>query len=78
MNNSPYQRLTVGAAVAAIMAGVAMTSYTPVARAADADEDLVEVVVTGSRILRRDTESNSPLVTVDAGIQRQLPGDGNV
>ncbi|MBK9251583.1 MAG: TonB-dependent receptor [Proteobacteria bacterium] len=66
MNNSPYQRLTVGAAVAAIMAGVAMTSYTPVARAADADEDLVEVVVTGSRILRRDTESNSPLVTVDA------------
>jgi iron complex outermembrane recepter protein len=66
MNNSPYQRLTVGAAVAAILAGVAMTSVAPVARAAEADEDLVEVVVTGSRIVRRDTESNSPLVTVDA------------
>ena len=66
MNSSPYQRLTVGAAVAAIIAGVAMTSYTPVARTAEAADDLVEVVVTGSRILRRDTESNSPLVTVDA------------
>ena len=66
MNNSPYQRLTVGAAVAAIMAGVAMTSFAPVARAAEATDDLVEVVVTGSRIVRRDTEANSPLVTVDA------------
>jgi iron complex outermembrane recepter protein len=66
MNSSPYQRLTVGAAVAAIVAGVAMASYTPVARTAEAADDLVEVVVTGSRIVRRDTESNSPLVTVDA------------
>jgi iron complex outermembrane recepter protein len=66
MNSSPYQRLTVGAAVAAIMAGVAMTSYAPVARTAEAADDLIEVVVTGSRITRRDTESNSPLVTVDA------------
>lgn len=67
MNNSPFQRLTVGAAVAAILSGVAITSYTPVARSADApDADLVEVVVTGSRIMRRDAEANSPLVTVDA------------
>ena len=67
MNSSPYQRLTVGAAVAAIVAGVAMASYTPVARTAEATaDDLVEVVVTGSRIVRRDAEANSPLVTVDA------------
>jgi outer membrane receptor protein involved in Fe transport len=67
MNSSPYQRLTVGATVAAILAGVALSSYTPVARSAEAAEDgLAEVVVTGSRIVRRDTESNSPLVTVDA------------
>jgi iron complex outermembrane receptor protein len=66
MNSSPNLRLTVGAAVAAIVAGVAMSSYSPVARTAEAEDELVEVVVTGSRILRRDTESNSPLVTVDA------------
>jgi len=67
MSNSRYQRLTVGAAVAAIVAGVAMTSYAPVARSAEAkNDDLVEVVVTGSRIVRRDAEANSPLVTVDA------------
>src|SRR5690606_16564157 len=38
--------------------------YTPAALAQT--EQLEEVVVTGSRIVRRDYESNSPIITVDA------------
>src|SRR3569623_991143 len=34
--------------------------------AADAEGALHEITVTGSRILRRDAEANSPLVTVDS------------
>ncbi len=40
------------------------TSLTPTTFAAD--NTLEEVIVTGSRIVRRDLESNSPIVTVDA------------
>ncbi|MET0290862.1 MAG: TonB-dependent receptor [Steroidobacteraceae bacterium] len=36
--------------------------------AADADEELETVVVTGSRIQRRDYEANSPITTVDEGL----------
>ncbi|MGV3592920.1 MAG: TonB-dependent receptor domain-containing protein [Gammaproteobacteria bacterium] len=35
------------------------------AEAEAADDDLEEVVVTGSRIVRRDLETNSPLLTID-------------
>jgi iron complex outermembrane receptor protein len=41
-----------------------MAGYTPAALAQT--EQLEEVVVTGSRIVRRDYESNSPIITVDA------------
>jgi len=39
-------------------------SYADLALAQD-DESLEEIVVTGSRIVRRDFESNSPITTVD-------------
>jgi iron complex outermembrane recepter protein len=72
MKSITYPRATVGAAIAAILAGVTLAAYTPRARSAEAtpaaeeDIQLEEVVVTGSRIRRRDTEANSPLVTVEA------------
>ncbi len=63
----------VRAAVAAILGTAMVTAWTPLARAAEpqvADEKgkeevLQEVTVTGSRIVRKDMISNSPLVTVD-------------
>ena len=75
MKLTGIQPLTVGATVAAIVAGFAMAGHSPVARAAEAtQEDLVEVVVTGSRIMRRDYEANSPLVTVDTAQLEQRAG----
>jgi iron complex outermembrane receptor protein len=50
---------------------MAMAAYAPQALAAQADEEeddddeLEEVVVTGSRIVRRDLETNSPLLTIE-------------
>jgi iron complex outermembrane recepter protein len=49
----------VAAAIASSFAGSAM------AAAPASDDVLDEVTVTGSRIVRRDTESTSPLITVD-------------
>ncbi len=66
MKHVPSQRLTVGAVVASIIGGFTIASYAPVAPAAEGDQELQEVVVTGSRIARRDNEANSPLVTVDS------------
>ena len=65
MNSRSYQHLSVAAAVAAILGGIAMSGYAPAARAADEGGALEEVTVTGSRIVRKDLVSNSPLVTVD-------------
>ncbi len=63
----------VRASVAAILGSTVLFSYAPQSSAAEAQaaaddeetKELAEVTVTGSRILRRDTVSNSPLVTVD-------------
>src|SRR5262245_58967545 len=71
MSYTPFKRVTVGAAVAAVLGTIAVSGYSPLARAAeaaaaDAADDLAEVTVTGSRITRRDAEANSPLVTVDS------------
>jgi iron complex outermembrane recepter protein len=61
----------VRASVAAILGTTAAIGYVPYSFAADAepavqaDEVLEEVQVTGSRIVRKDMKSNSPLVTVD-------------
>jgi len=67
------ERNRVRAAVAAILGTAIVTAWTPQVRAADAnaseekDKNVVlqEVQVTGSRIVRKDMRSNSPLVTVD-------------
>ena len=63
-SKSFQQHVSVAATVAAILGSVAFSSYAPVAQAQDALE-ITEVVVTGSRIVRKDLTSNSPLVTVD-------------
>jgi iron complex outermembrane recepter protein len=63
----------VRAAVAAILGTAIVTAWTPQVRAAEAQKAeekeentvLQEVQVTGSRIVRKDMSSNSPLVTVD-------------
>ena len=58
-------RWLVAAAVAAAIAG---TAFTPPAHAQEeaAAEELGEVTVTGSRIVRRDLDAASPIVTVGA------------
>jgi iron complex outermembrane recepter protein len=76
MKTGTSQRSTVGAAIATILAGSALTSYGAVAQSAESeqDEELVELVVTGSRIVRRDYEANSPLVSVDSAALEQRAG----
>lgn len=54
----------VGAAVSAAIAG---TAFSPPAMSAQ-EEELAEITVTGSRIVRRDLDASSPIVTVDAEI----------
>jgi iron complex outermembrane receptor protein len=69
------RRNSIGASVAAILAGTMFTPSSP-AFAAEraADDELAEMVVTGSRIARRDYEANSPLVTVDSEALEQRAG----
>ena len=52
----------VQAAVAAALAG---SSFTVATAAEEAADSLEEITVTGSRITRRDTETTSPLITVE-------------
>src|SRR5688500_13683747 len=61
----PSRRRLLCAAVAAVMGTGMSVIHAPRALAQEADEDLEEVVVTGSRIVRRDLETNSPLLTID-------------
>jgi len=68
------QHVPVAAAVAAILAGVAFSTYAPTANAQTASDEITEVVVTGSRIVRKDLTSNSPLVTVDTAALEQKSG----
>src|SRR5690606_22144115 len=60
----PYRKDLLRGAVAAVLG---TTVYSPVVLAQSDEEavDLEEVVVTGSRIVRRDMEVNSPLLTID-------------
>ena len=46
-------------------------SYTPLAAAQGVDEPLEEITVTGSRIVRQDYQSSSPISTVDAELFEQ-------
>jgi outer membrane receptor protein involved in Fe transport len=70
------QRITVGTSVAAILGtSIALTTWAPIGLAADGGEDgLAEVTVTGSRIQRRDYDSNSPIVTVDSANLEERAG----
>ncbi len=63
--------LTVAAAVSAALAASAGSAAYAQSPGAD---DLTEVTVTGSRIVRRDLEANSPIVTVDAAAFEQRSG----
>src|SRR5690606_29733245 len=68
-----YKKKLLHGAVAAVLgtSGAASAVYAPQAaaqEASDADEAVEEVVVTGSRIVRRDMVANSPLLTVDREI----------
>ena len=59
----------VAAAVALAIAGTAFTAAAAAAEAtAAADDTLTEVTVTGSRIVRRDLEAASPVVTVESQV----------
>jgi len=73
-SKSFQQQVSVAATVAAILSGAAMTGYAPATWAQQAGDEISEVVVTGSRILRKDVTSNSPLVTVDAAALEQRAG----
>jgi outer membrane receptor protein involved in Fe transport len=59
----------------ALFAGAVATAagYTPLAGAQDAGEEAIEeIVTTGSRIVRRDFQSASPIATVDAEYFEQV------
>jgi outer membrane receptor protein involved in Fe transport len=73
-SKSFQQQVSVAATVAAILGGVAFAGYAPGARAQEAGGEITEVVVTGSRIVRKDLTSNSPLVTVDTAALEQRSG----
>ena len=69
MSINPYTRKLslLALAVSGAVGAMALVGVMPSAYAAAAEEDeLEEVVVTGSRIVRKDFESNSPIVTVEA------------
>src|SRR6185503_4477007 len=73
-NGSFQQYVSVASAVAAILGGVALSTYAPTANAQSASDEITEVVVTGSRIVRKDLTSNSPLVTVDTAALESRSG----
>src|SRR5262245_11462734 len=57
-------RSLISVAVAAAIAGTTMPAG---AQESGGDQGLSEVTITGSRIVRRDLEASSPVVTVDSG-----------
>ncbi len=72
-----HRPFLVRAAVAAAL-GTSLLAFNTMAWAAEeeaaADEELEEVQITGSRIVRRDAQANSPLVTVDAAALESKSG----
>jgi iron complex outermembrane recepter protein len=67
------RRNLVRTTVAALLASAGVLATMGAAGAAEPaeNEELTDVVVTGSRIVRRDYEANSPLVTVDSAALEQ-------
>ncbi len=64
----------LSASVSAALSAMVLSSIAPLAYAQDDDAELEEIVITGSRIVRRDYDSNSPIVTVDAADFEQQTG----
>ncbi len=64
INRSKTISWTVRTAVAAVLGSTLVVPAVTFAAEGEAVEDLAEVTVTGTRILRRDLESSSPMVTV--------------
>jgi outer membrane receptor protein involved in Fe transport len=79
MESQRYPLMPVRVAVAAVLATF-MAGHAPEASPAEsevsggADEELAEVTVTGSRIVRRDYEANSPLLSVETADLEQRSG----
>lgn len=68
-HDHPANRPTrVRAAVAAILGTSALTGFGVTAHAQDAEPALEEITVTGSRIVRKDFEATSPIVTVSSEV----------
>jgi len=61
--NPNLGRSLLSASIATAISAMALTGLATSAYAQD--EELEEIVVTGSRIVRRDLDSNSPITTVD-------------
>jgi len=75
MSKQPKQlrHSLLSVSVSAALSALAMGAIVPGAFAQE-DESLEEVVITGSRIVRRDYNSNSPIVTVDSDQFEQQSG----
>ena len=69
----PYLRPSLLSASISAAMGAMLLGGAPGVYAQD-DDSLEEVVITGSRIVRRDFESNSPIVTVEAADFEQQSG----
>jgi len=66
-----YKSISKGALRSALMAGVAVSSLAAFESAAVAQDGVTTILITGSRIAKRDYVSNSPIQTVDAEVFKQ-------
>ena len=69
VGHRPRNRAITLAVALAIQAGVIPLAYSqaaPAAKEKSADDALEQIVVTGSRIVRRDYQANSPVQTIDS------------
>src|SRR5688572_25567813 len=65
---TPPKLSLLSIAVSTALYTMTLGSIAPITYAQEnVDAELEEVIITGSRIVRRDFESNSPIITVDAG-----------
>src|SRR5690606_12871978 len=64
-SHGTFHRLLLGSSALGLSLGLSLTTVTPAqAQGAASAPGLEEVVVTGSRIVRRDDSSDSPLMTI--------------
>ena len=72
--SAQLKRSSLSLSIAAAIAGMASGVVSVGAYAQAVPDQLEEVVVTGSRIVRRDTTSNSPIVTIEQDAFEALAG----